>query len=374
MKKGVTVLLCVFLAVFALAGCTGSSQGTDGTIETERQGETGNSNGQDTIKVGFVGPLTGGAAFFGVPASQSIMMAAEEINAAGGVNGQMLEVILEDGQCDGAEAVNTYMKLQSVNDIDAVITMCSPELLALAPVAAGDNVLVISPSATAPSITDVGAHVFRLAPSDALQGTVGAEMLDDAGYEEIGILYINHDYGVGLKDVVSDALGDKIVAAEAFEPDATDFKTQLTKLQDVDAIYLVAFPKEGQIILKQMVELGIDVPIIASEAIKDDVILEVGEGILITVPSSQGNGYEEFAAAYEARFDEAASLFTGESYDVIYVIAEAAKINSDDLVAGMQEVTSYDGVAGFVVFDEFGDIEKPYNLLTIEDGEFVVVE
>ena len=327
----------------------------------------------DTINIGFIGPLTGDAAYLGSPVEKTLQFAVDELNENGGVNGKQLVFFAEDGKCDGKEAVNAFLKLQNANDIDAVVMGCSPELLAIAPVAEQYNVLVISPMATAPSISDAGDHVFRLIPSDALQGKVGADILKERGYNRIGVIYVNHDYGVGLNNVLKKELGSKIVLSEAFDPKATDFRSILTKMDDVDALYLVAFPKEGELILKQMKELGMDLPIVAAESIKTDTILPLAKDIVITVPQAEGDGFSLFAAKFETRFDEKPGLYTGEAYDVIQVIAKAAE-NSDDLVEGMQSVRTHDGVAGFVTFDAKGDVKKPYDLFTVENEAFVKAE
>lgn len=338
-----------------LAGCAGTVQKSE------------------TIKVGYVGAISGDPAYIGIPIQHGLELAVQEINAKGGVNGRQIELLVEDGKCNGKDAVNAYQKLKEVNGIDAVITMCSPELLGIAPVAAQTNTLVISPSATAPTITDAGAHVFRLAPSDALQGKEGARIIKANGYKTVGVLYVNHDYGVGLNNVLKAELGSQIVASDAYEPGAQDFRTQLTKMQDVDVIYMVAFPKEASLILKQKAELGMNMPVVAAEAAKDDVILPYGEGVLITVPTSRGSGYDAFAARYEAIFSVKPGLYAGEAYDTMQVVAKAAAADSANLVSGMQSVKEYAGVAGTVQFDANGDVAKPYDLFTVQNGQFMVV-
>lgn len=332
---------------------------------------TGNVTKQNykTINIGFIGPLTGDAAFIGIPIKQGVQLAAEEINKK---SMNKVKMFYEDGKCNGKDAVKAFQKLSEINDIKAVIVTCSPELLAITDLAKEKNILVISPSATAPTITNAGPHVFRLAPSDALQGKEGAEIITKNGYDKIGILYINHDYGVGLNQVIKEALPNKNIVTESFEPGAKDFKTQLTKLKNVDVIYLVAFPKEGAMIFKQMKELAIDVDVIAAEGIKDSEILEYAvEKLIITVPSSQAGGYKVFAEKYKQRFKAEPQIYSGEAYDTMNVVGKAAK--TKDIVKGMQQIRAYPGVAGFVTFDKYGDIKKPYTLFTVKNKQFVEI-
>lgn len=322
------------------------------------------------LKVGFIGPLTGDAAYVGIPIMQGVQLAVEELRT----QGTTIEAFYEDGKCNGRDALTAYQKLTQIDGVTAVIVTCSPELLSIASAAEGDHVLVLSPSATAPSITTAGDHVFRLSPSDAQQGKIGAELMQQESYQKVGIFFVDHDYGVGLDAVVRSALRDTVVISERYSPGAADFRTSLLKIKDagVEGLYLVAFPKEGSLILKQMKELGMSMPVVAAEAIKDDVILPVGEGITITVPSSQGESYEAFAAAYQRRFNEAPKLYSGEAYDTMNVVSLAAQ-KSTDLIEGMKQVATYNGVAGVVTFDRNGDVEKPYDMFTVKNGAFVKV-
>ncbi len=322
----------------------------------------------NNIKVGFIGPLTGDVAKIGIPISKGVQLAAKDFS--------QIEVILEDGRCNGKDALNAYKKLTQVDKVSTIIAVCSPELLAIAPEAERDNILVISPSATAPSITDAGNHVFRLAPSDALQGEVAADLILDEDYERVGIVYVNHDYGKGLNDVLIEELGSTVVASESFEQESSDMRTQLTKLksEDIDVLYVVGFPKDAALILKQKKELNLDVPTILAEAAKDSEILPYAdESVTITVPLAEGDSYGSFKVRYQNAFGEDPRIYSGEAYDTMHVVGLAAQANPTNIIAGMKSVPEYDGAAGYVTFDENGDITKPYSLFTVEDGEFVTL-
>ena len=361
----VAVMVFVILSIF-IVGCGKETTKKDVDINAQ----------EEVIKVGFIGPLTGDVAKVGIPVSKGIQLAEKELKASG----KNIEVIYEDGRCNGKDALNAYTKLKSVDNVKAIITVCSPELLSIAPVAKADNVLVISPSATAPTITDAGDHVFRLAPSDALQGKVAADLIRKKNYNKVGVIYVNHDYGVGLNNVLKQELGSKVVASEAFEQESSDFRTQLTKLKsaNVDVLYVVAFPKDASLILKQKTELGFDAKVIGAEAAKDaEIIPYADESLTITVPSAEGSTYQTFAAKYNGEFGEEPKVYSGEAYDTMNVVSlaidAARKTNTDniDVVKGMTAVPNYNGVAGSVTFDNYGDVTKPYDMFTVENGEFV---
>jgi branched-chain amino acid transport system substrate-binding protein len=329
---------------------------------------------QDAYVIGFVGPLTGSAAALGESWRNAVELAADDVNAAGGVNGRPLKVIYEDGVCNAKDAATAFQKLLNGQDIKAVIPYCSPELLAIAPMAQERRILIVGPGATSPAITQAGEHVFRLAPSDELQGVVGARLLEKDGYSRIAVLYINNDYGAGLNKVLKENLGEKVVVSESFTTDgASDVRSQLAKVKgaNVDALYIASLPQEGMLVLKQLRELGLDVPVIGSEAMKSAEVLPVGEGIRITAPAGEGAGFDDFRARYEERFGSAPEIFAAESYDAVHVIVAAASNNPDDPVAGMQQIKEYDGVAGKVAFDENGDVTKPYDIFRVENGTFV---
>jgi branched-chain amino acid transport system substrate-binding protein len=343
-KITIVMLICTILLV---AGCA--------------QTQTTKS----TFNVGFIGPLSGDAAAIGIPIGNGAQLAAEELG---------ITFFKEDGKCNGKDALSAFTKLVNTRNIDAVIVTCSPELLAVAPAAKAAGVLVISPSATAPTITDAGEHVFRLAPSDALQGKEAARIMNTQGYNRVGVLYVNHDYGVGLNTVLQTELGSKIVASEAFAADSSDVRTELTKIKskNVDVLYMVAFPNDAVTVLQQARELGLNVQIIAAEAAKSPEVLPYGDGIFITVPLAEGTGFQTFAAKYQSKFGEEPRVYSGEAYDTMRVVG-LARTKSADLVVGMKQVSSFNGVAGNVVFDHNGDVAKPYNLFTIRGGEFVKI-
>ncbi len=352
----------IFLMMVLFVACNKSDTTSSDTTNGAKQ----------TLTIGFVGPLSGDPGYLGNYVRKGMDLAAEELRQSG----MDIKIIYEDGKCNGKDAANAFIKLRDIDQVQAVMVGCSPEMLAVAPMAAPNNILVMSPMATAPTISDAGDHVFRVIPSDALQGKVGAELLQEKGYQRVGILYINHDYGVGLNKVVSSVLGNKVVASEAFDPDGKDFRTQLTKLKDknADAIYLAAFPKNGQLILKQMKELGMTTDVLASEGIKDDMILPYAEGVLITMPMAEGQKYPEFKAKYVALYGENPGLYSGEAYDAVKIIAQAAKNNPSNIVEGMNQITQYDGAAGFITFDTKGDAVKGYDVFAVKNGQFVKVK
>ncbi len=352
-------LLIIIVVSLVLVGCS-----TQDIVSTR-------NNQNEKLTVGFIAPLTGDLASFTEPIKRGVELAGKEINE----NAEFeMELHFEDGRCTGKDGLSAYQKLKTIHNIDAVIVMCSAETLAIAPEAAKTNTLIISPSATAPKITNAGKHVFRVTTSDMLQGKEGAKLIQELGYTRAAMLYTNNDYGKGLFTVLDNDLGQGLVIAESFLPNTKDVRSQVTKIKaaNVDVLYLAALPNEAVTIFKQLEELGLEIPIIAAEAIKDPQILEYAKNVIITVPKAKGENYGLFAQKYIAEFGQKPKLYSAEAYDATLLVAEAFTRNKN-LVQGMDSITSYNGAAGKISFDANGDITKPYELFIVKDGDFVKV-
>jgi branched-chain amino acid transport system substrate-binding protein len=190
------------------------------------------------IKIGAILPLTGSAAPYGQNAQRGILLALDEINAKGGIKGIKVEVIFEDSKTDPKEAVTALQKLEQVNKIRYIIgDINSAGVLAMAPIAEHDHILLLSPGASNPKISDAGEYIFRNWHSDALEGEVDADFAHNRlHWKKIAVLYVNASYGEGLAQVFRDKfkqLGGEIVAFEAYSQDATDMRTQINKIMSI---------------------------------------------------------------------------------------------------------------------------------------------
>ncbi|MDP3794172.1 MAG: ABC transporter substrate-binding protein, partial [Candidatus Uhrbacteria bacterium] len=156
------------------------------------------------VTIGWIGPLTGDAAAYGIPLQKATMLAAEEINAAGGVGGKKLVVAYEDGNCDGKGGAAAAQKLISINKVQIIIGgTCSGETLGFTPIANENKVVVFSPSASSPDLTTKGGdYAFRFYPSDALAGKVAASYaMDTFKAKKAAVITANTDYAQGLHRV-----------------------------------------------------------------------------------------------------------------------------------------------------------------------------
>lgn len=249
----------------------------------------------DMITIGAVLPLSGSAAPYGQNAQRGIDLAVSEINASGGVNGKRVVVLYEDSKTEPKEAVTALQKLFNSNGVRYIIgDINSTGLLAMAPIAEKNKILLLSPGASNPKISDAGDYVFRNWHSDALEGKIDAERAYNMmKWRKPAVLYVNAAYGVGLAKTFRDRfneLGGQVASYEAYRQDATNIREQISKIlaSKPDGLYLPGWPKEMSVALRQLKELGSKVPVLSAQGFDDPSILKLAgdaaEGVVFSVP------------------------------------------------------------------------------------------
>lgn len=341
----------------------------------------------DTIQIGAIGPLTGELASYGEWFKNSVEIAQDEINSSGGVLGKKIEVIYEDSQADATTGVTVARKLVDIDRVAALLgPVASGVTLAVAPIAEQNGIVLLSPISSNYRITDAGDYIFRIAPSDALQGRIVAEWtFEELGYATAAILYVTNDYGDGLRQEFERnyvALGGRVVITEGSEQDATDFRSQLTKIAQLlpDFVFVAVYPKETGRVAQQMKEMGIDAPIIGTDPFHDEQVFEIAgaaaNGIRFTdVADVSGSEFEAFAAEYRKRYGSEANIVAAESYDGLKVLAlaieRAGSLEGSKIRDALYGIKGYTGASGEITFDENGDVSsKTFYKYMIEDGQY----
>lgn len=341
----------------------------------------GSGGGGDTIKIGYVGPLTGEVASIGEPGVGGAELAIAEINEAGGVLGKQLELVIEDDACS-AKGANAFSKLVNVDKVVAITGPdCSPSAGPGLPIAQEAGVPTILRWASAPHLTATGDYIFRVYPSDAAQGVfIANALIKDFKMTKAAVIYVQNDWGKGLYDVFSKTypeLGGTIVYEEGVLPDASDMRTQLEKVKDsgAEALFFPVFPAQALPGLKQAKELGIKALIIGGDVFDTDEITKApqAEGAIFLV------GQVDNQAEFQARVTEVTGkksdkLSAPMAYDGIQIIAAAIEAaGSTDRAAIRDEIAKivHSGVsAPTIEFDEQGDLKNPRILIKkIEGGE-----
>lgn len=360
---GLIVLAVVILGIYTLA--------TGPKVEEARVSQD--------IKIGFMGPLTGDAASYGESIKRGVEMAILD----SGLENYQASVIFEDSKCEGKEAVNAFSKLISVDRVVAVVgEVCSGATLAAAPVANENKVPLVSAASTSPKLSESGEYIFRTVPSDALQGRFGAQLVWDRGHRRLAILYSNEEYGVGFTEVLSkkfQELGGQVVASESFERNATDVRTQLTKIraQNPDAIYIISnSPSAAVAALRQMSELRMGIAKFGSEGLRSPDILEgakeAASGLIVTSVSSGTSG---FIAQHNAVYGQDPGPFAAQGYDALMAIARAIQqgARTGDDIKNALFTMEFDGASGYIDFDASGDVSGNYDVFEVRDSQFQLV-
>ena len=296
------------------------------------------------FRVGVLESLTGPGETYGTVAERAKQMAADEINAAGGINGRRLELIVEDSKCSAQDAITAYNKLTDVDGMKIILgTSCSGAMLGVAPLAEADGVVLFSGLASNPDIANAGDYIFRTQISDIQVGIGTGNVLWEDGIRELATITEATDYAEGVRRTTVaqfEKRGGRIVAGERYTSDATDFRSQLGKLfaANPDALHLAPQSEfSAGAIIKQAREVGYKGPIYAETVSLGTTALEVaGDAATgmkaITADLDPGNAKaQEVLANFRERHNYISLPWhLGSAYDDVYITAECLRQTNDD--------------------------------------------
>nr|WP_246174260.1 ABC transporter substrate-binding protein [Pandoraea terrigena] len=335
------------------------------------------------LKIGVAEALSGGAAQYGAAIKNGFQLAADEINAAGGINGNKLVLQVEDEQGKKEEAINVFKKLIFQ---DKVLMVFGPTLSnsaqAADPIAQAGKTVAFGTSNTADGITSIGDYIFRnsVTEADVLPETIKVAT-KHTGIKKVAVLYGNDDvFTKSGYDNFKKALADlkiPVTTTETFAKGDVDFKAQLTKIKasNPDAIVLSALIAEGAPIMVQARQLGINVPFIGGNGMNSVKVFDLAkgssDGLWVGSPWSIENSTPantKFIAAYKAKYNVAPDQFAAQAYDAMYIAAGAIKgvKLSGNLVADRKALrdalpkATHDGATGKFAFRQaMGKNGKP---------------
>ena len=294
--------------------------------------------------IGVMESLTGPGETYGRVAVQAKQMAADEINAAGGVNGRRLKLVVEDSQCSAKDAIAAYNKLTDADGVKIILgTSCSGAMLGAAPLAEADGVILFSGLASNPDIANAGDYIFRTQISDLQVGIDTGNLLSADGVRKLATITETTDYAEGVRRTSVEQFekrGGTVVAAERYGSDVADFRSQLAKLlaANPDALHIAPQSEfAAGTIIKQARELGYEGPIYAETIAVGTTALEVaGEAATrmkaITADLDPDNEKgQEVLANFRERYDYVTLPWhLGSAYDDVYIAAECLKQTNDD--------------------------------------------
>lgn len=343
----------------------------------------------DTIKVGEYASLTGKEAGFGQTSHHGVLLAIEEINAAGGVLGKQLELAYEDNQTKPGESATAVKKLISRDKVIALIgEVSSTRSLEAAPIAQQAKIPMIAPAATNEKVTQVGNYIFRVCFIDPFQGRVMAKFAhEELKAKKVAVLSsVSNAYSLGLARVFKETFvktGGEIVSEKNFSEGDKDFRAQLTavKAAGVDAVFVPSYYTEAALIVRQARDLGITVPFFGGDGWEDEQLLKIAgdalNGCYYSTHFSAENtdpNVRKFVGRYKARWNgEVPGAFSALGYDSIYVLADALKRAGTtegpklrDALAASKDVA---GASGVTTLDKDRNASKPATIIAIKDGK-----
>ena len=360
-------------------------------------GSNSASKGGDTWKIGVIGPLTGDAAAYGLAVKNAAELAAEEINAKGGINGKKIEILSADDELDAQKSVNAYnaLKDKGMQILNGTVTTgCCLSVIAETK---KDNMFQMTPSGSGEECVKYD-NVYRMCFSDPNQGTASAKYIKENGLgTKIGVIYDNSDaYSSGIYDTFKKEAkenGLEIVSAEAFNADnKTDFTVQLTKAKEAgaDLVFLPIYYSQAALILKQASDMNYKPTFFGCDGMDGILGVEnfdtsLAEGLMLLTPfaaDAKDELTQNFVKNYNEKYNGVPNQFAADSYDTIYAIKaaiEKANITPDksvseigDALKGVMSQVSISGLTSdSITWDASGEPNKNPKAVVIKDGAYV---
>ena len=367
MKK--TRLLSMFIAVMMVLLITSSAMA-------------------ETIVIGGAGPLTGGAAQYGISVEQGAQLYIDQINAELAASGSdtRFELIFEDNGGDDTEAQNVYYRLtESKGAVAFLGDVLSSNCKVVAECANEDGIPMVTASSTSYEITTDHPTVFRTCFLAPFQGVVMANYAKSKGYTKVAILYGNDDdYSIGLADSFEEQCkknGMEVTAKESGSFSDMDFSAQLTKIASTnpEVVFLPFYGEQASMILSRAASIGMDVTFLGGDGISNIVDFMTDKKLLTKVvycdhfdANSETEIVKKFKADFKAKYGTDVTLsFSATAYDAALVICQAIlRAGSTDKAAIVEQIKAgtFDGVTSTITFDDHNDPIKSAFIMTFDES------
>ena len=354
---------------------------------------SGQSLSSTQVRLGVLFPLTGDAAAYGAKGRNGIQLAVDDFNRSRQCK-RSLGVIFEDSAAQPETGLSGFDKLSSADHVPAVIgDIVSAVTLAVAPAANRSKTILLSPTASAPAITQAGPYVYRIWPSDLEEGRAIAQYAIGKGFKRAAVLYMNNDYGVAIQAIftrVFNIEGRQVVASQSYMPTDQDFRSALTRVagENVDVLYVAGYYADSATIVRQARTLGMHMPILGTTAIEDPQFLKLAgldaEGIVYPLAtgfdaSSTDPQVVKFVDEFKTRFGQTPGWVEAQAYDAVAVLCQAMSgekgtVTGQGLKDELDQFAPMAGVTGTIKFDSNGDVVKPVRLRIVKGGKFTNLE
>lgn len=399
MRKRIAVLLAVAMMASVTAGCSGAEAKAPAAGTETSGGRTGENasreageSGENPIRIGVAAPITGNSAEYGKGFQVATQMAAEVVNAAGGVKGRPIEMVVKDSKGDAKESADVARIFCEEEDIVAVIgDFSSSSCMASAPIYQEKGLVQISPSASHPDFAKMGDYMFGVVGRQDDEGPFMAKYMAKKyiGAESVGVIFMNNDWGVVTSENFKQACeesGVAVTATESFIEGEKDFNAVISKVRqtDPDALCLITQYNEAAIISKQVKQAGWDVQIMGAGAMYSDQLIQLGgadvEGLIAESPfiiEESDPKAMEFAEEFEKRAGFKPNIQAASAYDTALLVADAIgraeEVSRSAVRDALAATDNFMGITGPITFTEDGDVHRKYRVMAIQDGKWVAL-
>ena len=359
-----------------------------------RPGEDNAAPDHTTIEIGYFGDLTGPTFNFGQSAINGVLMAASEINQAGGINGRKIDIVIEDDKGSPEEAARLTAKLIDQDKVVAIIAGgTSGNSRAAAPKAQASHIPLISPSSTDPAVTQTGNYIFRACFVDTFQGEVMASFAVNTlkAHKAAILTDFNSPYSKGLTDYFKlsfGRLGGTIVSEQTYTQGDADFKGQLSTIRSAepDVIYIPGYYGDVALIAKQARMIGLTQPLLGGDGWDAPELWQIGgdalNGAYISTHYSADNPspeIQQFVELYKQRYsnllpDAHAALAYDAARLLFAAIARTGTTDGDKLRDALSQTKDFNGVTGVISMDANRNAVKPAVVLKLEDLKSIYQE
>ena len=342
------------------------------------------------VTIGSISPLTGTNAVQGLDMKRGEELALEEINAAGGINGNPLKIIWEDTESSAKGGMDAVHKLVEINKVPLIIGAYSSGIsLPTGQWTNSKKVIQISEASTSPKLREIGPYFFNVMGLDEVMGTKLAEFALESGAGTFASITVNNPFGIGVEiwtEKTINKAGKKWLEAVRYNEKKTDYRAEIERLfaKKPEAVFFTAYGTESKLILKQAYELGLkpskgwyaDYMTMWS----NEVIPESAEGIKgLVMGSTTGSRYKEYQEAYKKKYGEKAkqTAFGAYAYDAAWIAALALNMagstDTDKIAKALYPVSKiYNGVSGDKSFDKDGmQVTDYYTRKVYKGGKLV---
>ena len=348
---------------------------------------------EDTIKIGLIGPQTGGAAVYGMAVARAAQIAVDEINAQGSVQ---IALDVQDDEHDAEKSINAYNAVLDNGAQMILGSVTTTPCIAVAAQAYEDRVFMLTPSASSPAVIEGKDNMYQVCFTDPAQGAASADYIfQNKLGEKIGVIYNNGDvYSTGIYqtfETKAAELGLEIVKVSTFTDDTTDFSVQVTDMKNAgaDVVFLPIYYTPASLILTESSKQEF-APVFFGVDGMDGILtvegfdVSLAEGVMLLTPFSadaEDEKTKSFVAKYQELYGEVPNQFAADAYDGIYALyaaAVAGGITSDTSVEDACEILieqfqslTVEGLTGTMTWSATGEVTKTPTAVVIKDGVYV---